>query len=213
MNETKTLYRVSFDLDRPLVREYLPRVPSSRMMGEDSTIGRVCFADSIEHCLSAMPGNNWRHAFGIGQRLVAFPYTIDTDDFDLVTPEILDTEHLVPDAACTQEHWLLRPVTLKGILLRIDDFAWGNYYFAAEIHRDAVYNALRRHDIPLSVIDEFRTVPVFDLVNNVLNGDPRFWHIDNCFGDLIAEEAGIPNNILFDYLALTPVDDKECDFL
>lgn len=134
--------------------------------------------------------------------MMVFPFQVCKYDPFLVTPEQLDREGLVPDAICTKEYWYLRPVALRGKLVTIGAFAWGNYYFATERHRRQVYAALVKRGIPESSLAEFDGVPVFDLVNNILNSEPRFWELDQCFGDLIAEDVGIPNNLLFDYLEL-----------
>ena len=203
-NDSITLWRISFDTASPPVREYIPRVPSTTMDGEDTDTPRICFAESIELCVSAIPGDRRREGFEEGRQMMVFPFQVCKYDPFLVIPERLDREGLVPDAICTREYWYLRPVVLRGELVTIGSFAWGNYYFASERHRQQVYAALVRRGIPESSLTEFDGVPVFDLVNNILNNEPRFWEFDQCFGDLIAEDVGIPNSLLFDYLELLP---------
>lgn len=48
------LYHVSFNEIKDGM--LYPRVPTSRAPHEDKTIPRICFTDSIENCITAMPG-------------------------------------------------------------------------------------------------------------------------------------------------------------
>lgn len=44
MDDDILLWHVSFDIERPLIRTYVPLVPKNPMPGEDITIPRICFA-------------------------------------------------------------------------------------------------------------------------------------------------------------------------
>lgn len=51
-----TLYHVSFNLDEPLHKEFIPKIPSNTVNGENKSISRICFSDSICGCIRAING-------------------------------------------------------------------------------------------------------------------------------------------------------------
>lgn len=198
MSEYITLYRVSFDTEKPLTRRYEPRVPLTAMLGEDKITPRVCFADSIEGCISAMPHDLRGEYFGEGRIIVVFSFRVEADDPALWTPE--DLKQSVPDAEFTREYWYTEPVILTGRLVRIGEFAWGNYFFATEKDRKGVYKVLaEQYGFSKEELVGFNGIPMFDLVNYRLNGDPKYWEKDACLGDSVAGMLDIPNDILFDF--------------
>lgn len=201
MSEFITIYRVSFDVDRPLVRRYEPRIPETTMSGEDRKTPRICFSKTIEGCISAIPGDRRSKYFDEGALMVVFPFRVALDDPNLVTSD--DLAQLVPDAEITHEFWYTAPVTLCGEVFQVGEFAWGNYYFASERYRDGVYQALLTRGFHKDEIAKYDNESVFDIINDHLNNDPLYWEIDSCLGDTIAEELHIPNNLMFDYLYLT----------
>ena len=119
MDNDILLWHVSFDIERPPIRTYIPLVPKNPMPGEDITIPRICFAPSIEDCLNAMVADRVERGLEDG-RFLAFSFRVAKDDPFLKTPE--DIGDMVPDAYWTQEHWYLKPVTVAGYLMQVDDF-------------------------------------------------------------------------------------------
>lgn len=203
MSEYITLYRVSFDTKRPLTRYYEPRVPHTTMLGEDKVTPRVCFASSVEGCIAAIPGNRRRVYFDEGAVIAVFPFRVALDDPALVTPDKL--KESVPDAEFTCEYWYMEPVVLTGHLVRVESFAWGNYFFATEADRVSVYKVLtEEYSIPKEELAKYDRIPVFDLVNFELNDSPEYWGIDSCLGDSVADLLNIPNDMLFDFVELSP---------
>ena len=57
MTESITLYHVSYDLSSKLEQRFDPRLPSSPMRGENTSIPRVCLSDTIVGCFNAMKEN------------------------------------------------------------------------------------------------------------------------------------------------------------
>ena len=143
MDDDILLWRVSFDIERPLIRTYIPLVPKNPMPGEDITIPRICFAPSIEYCLNAMVADRVERGLEDG-RFLAFPFRVAKDDPFLKTPE--DIGDMVPDAYWTREHWYLKPVTLTGYLMQVDDF---------ESHRPLIYKILLENGVSAEDLAEF----------------------------------------------------------
>ena len=125
MDNDILLWHVLFDIERPLIRTYVPLVPKNPMPGEDITIPRICFAPSIEDCLNAMVADRVERGLEDG-RFMAFPFRVAKDDPFLKTPD--DIGDMVPDAYWTREHWYLKPVTLAGYLMQVDDFEDYEFY-------------------------------------------------------------------------------------
>jgi hypothetical protein len=108
------LFHVSGDITDAKTKLFVPRIPEHRYVGEDDTIPRICFSDSILGCIKAIPDSY----DGIYNRLClqeerGIPalfsvYSIDEGRLpkDIIrTPEQL--QHLVPDALQTSEYWIL----------------------------------------------------------------------------------------------------------
>ena len=49
-----TLYHVSYNLEEPLQKEFVPRIPGNSVNEENQTISRVCLSDSIQGCIRAI---------------------------------------------------------------------------------------------------------------------------------------------------------------
>ena len=43
-----TLYHVSFNVDEPLYKKFIPRIPDNTINEEDTETARVCFRSDIE---------------------------------------------------------------------------------------------------------------------------------------------------------------------
>jgi hypothetical protein len=106
------LYHVSLEkIKRNIL---IPRIPKQRIEGEDGKIKRICFCDSIEGCLSAMPAGIQiakNLAFLYRYTKIApllYVYTVDESHIlpgNLIFPEKV-VEHVV-DASLTGEHWVI----------------------------------------------------------------------------------------------------------
>lgn len=116
------LYHVSADTD-VLERKFVPKVPelsSKASEIEDTQTPRICFAETVSGCFSALPKYSRLKLTVKGARFVL--YILDTDKFspeDFVTNAELIRNKMVYDANITKEWWLLKPVTLKGTLCEV----------------------------------------------------------------------------------------------
>lgn len=117
------LYHVSFTR----VPEFYPRVPNERAQGEDSTIARVCFSDSIENCIAAMPGGvsglSCLKRLGINPVIYVYEALVPENAPYLMYPD--KVVEYVPDALFTNEHWLLeipKDLTIAERAFYVDDF-------------------------------------------------------------------------------------------
>lgn len=118
------LFHVSFLKDN-LLKQFTPRVPDSAGATEDKVTERICFADSIEGCLTAMP-SNYRHDYLAKGALITV-WTIDTErlpEGSLVTPSELTYSNKVPDALDNGEYWVTIPLKLNGKRFRIIDYSY-----------------------------------------------------------------------------------------
>ena len=113
------LYHISIDTDT-VERKFIPRVPELSRKAveiEDVKTPRICFAETVSGCVSALPKYSREKIIKKGTRFVL--YTIDTKDFrpeDFVSNQELVQNKTVYDANITKEWWLLKPVTLYGKL-------------------------------------------------------------------------------------------------
>ena len=113
------LYHVSIDTDT-LKREFTPRVPELSRKAveiEDVKTPRICFAETVSGCVSALPKYSREKVIQNGTKFVL--YTIDTEDFeseDFISNEKLIQDKTVYDANITKEWWLLKSVSLQGRL-------------------------------------------------------------------------------------------------
>lgn len=140
-------YHVSYDR----VPKFVLRVPKNRLYGEDDVTPRICLSTSIEQCVNAKPFSAQAlylaREFGLAMAL--YVYTFRSEDIPegkLLGPEGL--VDLVPDAAESNEYWLLDPdvpcteerlVCIGGLFLPNDD----EYLYA-----EAQKLALSKEDLP-----------------------------------------------------------------
>lgn len=99
MAQTKYIH-VSFDV----VDTFKPRVPKSRIEGEDDTIPRICVSNRILDCVNAMPSGP--ETIQAMQQL-GLPAIIHA--YYMQAQEIWNTEAIiqyVPDARCYDESWV-----------------------------------------------------------------------------------------------------------
>lgn len=99
MAQTKYIH-VSFDV----VDAFKPRVPKSRIEGEDDTIPRICVANRLLDCINAMPSGpeTMRAMRQLGLPVVIHAYYMQAQ-------EIWNTDTIiqyVPDARCYGESWI-----------------------------------------------------------------------------------------------------------
>lgn len=116
------LYNVTFNI-KDISTRLSPYVPYSAASDEDRRTKRVCFADSIQHCIEAIGSYNRNLYIGC----LAVVRSVDEGKLDpgkIVTPQELFNTRKVPDALETQEYWYLDEVDVKREIYRIKDFVF-----------------------------------------------------------------------------------------
>lgn len=120
--ESPYLYNITFKTNdmRQIIDPYIP-YSATEESGEDRTIPRVCLADSIEHCISAIgPADRDLHVGAyIVVRRVKRSYL---DESMIVTPHELYNSGKVPDALENMEHWYKNRVYFERLVYRVVGF-------------------------------------------------------------------------------------------
>ena len=125
-----------------------PYVPYSAAPDEDREIPRICFSDSIAHCIEAV-GSSSRD-LRTGGVIYARCVALDSLDIDwLVPPETLYAKGLVPDALETMEHWYLRSTDVIREAYRILDFS---------CEFDIAWTCIKRDDLS-DIVNSYGHVP------------------------------------------------------
>ena len=116
------LYHVSADIDMQ-ERLFTPRVPELSRKAkeiEDILIPRICFAESVSGCFSALPKYSRQKLAKPEARFVL--YQIDADELPsdaFVSNREIVEKKLVYDANITKEWWILQEIFLKGKLCEV----------------------------------------------------------------------------------------------
>ncbi len=122
ITEETNIFRIS--PDNRDCKLYHPMIPPHRAIGEDDTISRVCFADTIEGCFRAIPGcgkyvDNGRYKWPLVTHSTFYVHVPIYDD--LFMEAIQDglvaypNTKLVPDTYLTQEVWVMDNVRVKCV--------------------------------------------------------------------------------------------------
>lgn len=189
------LWHTSFDIEPPFTRTFVPRIPQNTLPGENANIPRICFAPSIEDCLNAM-GERFIEDGKPGTPFLAFPFFVQRTDPALRTAQKI--ARWVPDAEWTNEHWYLRPLTLKGRLMRVNDFSDYTFYDAGEQHRSLIYKMLIEQHFSDEQLKEFDNFSPPEILANI----PPWL----CYE--IARELGLCELHAFEWLDYEMIVDK-----
>lgn len=184
--ELKRLYHVAVG-KHDLVRTFIPRVPDSANPPEDTITPRICFAESLEGCLSAIG-----HAFyspGKPELLTVWEYNADTRY--CIPPEHLYDKGLVMDSLRTREWWVLQPITLTGKYVNLVNFETTPYRIPDESKKQEIIkyikcNALNFDDSDAEVLQKSN---IHEILYKVL-GDWDRYHIDE---EDVADYVGLDN--------------------
>lgn len=121
------LYHISTNVSHD--GTFIPSIPERRMADEESDTKRVCVAATIEGCFSALPSGGSRINELIEETGGVFRvFHIDTEVCGIPEEAIWNDQYLyenglVPDAAHTEEHWILESFTCaKSHLIMIGSF-------------------------------------------------------------------------------------------
>lgn len=116
------LYNITFRLWDESTR-LIPYIPYSAAEDEDHETERVCFADSVEHCIQAIgPCDRDLHT----DCLIVVRQVDETDlkPSKIVTDQELFDTKKVPDALENHEYWYLDEVDVVREVYRIKDFTF-----------------------------------------------------------------------------------------
>jgi len=121
------LYHVSTNLKHD--GAFAPRIPASAFYGdgEDKTIPRICFSESIEGCLSSMPeGGAGLYSYIYKFNNVFKLFILDTEKYQNL--EILGPDQIsdkVCDAKLYKEYWVLNPIKIEDfVFIKIENFEY-----------------------------------------------------------------------------------------
>ena len=122
------LYHISADIkrtDNPVT----PRIPDlgeKETCAEDLTIPRICFSETVNGCISALPPQNRSQIASVKSKFVL--YEINTEDYPssfFISNEEIVKRRLVYDANLTKEWWVIKPVRLIGKVCEITNIKAG----------------------------------------------------------------------------------------
>lgn len=116
------LYHISLDLEHNGIFEL--RIPeNAHFYGEESHTPRICFASSLEGCLTALPLG----VYNLAERLeesenIIKVFKLDLSKYNIpnhnvISPETLFSKKYVSDARVTGEHWIT-----KSLKFQTEDF-------------------------------------------------------------------------------------------
>lgn len=162
------LYHISPEIDK-LEIKFTPRIPVDIENNEDNTTLRICFSDSIEGCLSAM-GNVNRYIDETGKgTFVMYSFECFIDDNNLIDWRSLFESGKVPDAAVTHEYWYMKPITLHGrrIIINNLEYAHQNRRTVKVIqnkYRENILTVLKRYGLN----EDMNHYDICYLINNYI---------------------------------------------
>lgn len=190
------LYHISYDLTEPLEKEFVPKIPNNAATGEDESIPRICFCDSIERCLNAAEDNFGDYEVADKATIIVWENEFSLFDEKLLSWQHLYENNLVPDAALTHEYWYLDKLQIAGNYYEIRNIndAIANkrlVYIIKPKYKEKVLQLLLKNGIDTTLIKELdlytlinewlpRTHPnVFDSIVDALNKEIRIANEEN----------------------------------
>lgn len=170
-----------------LARTFTPRVPESANPPEDTITPRICFAESLEGCLSAI-GHPFYYP-GKPELLTVWEY--DADTRYCIPPEYLYDKGLVMDSLRTREWWVLQPLTLTGKYVNLVNFETTPYRLPDESKKQEIIkyikcNALNFDDTDMALLQKSN---IHEILYKVLGNWDRY-HIDE---EDVADFVGLDN--------------------
>lgn len=170
-----------------LVRTFIPRVPESANPPEDTITPRICFAESLEGCLSAI-GHPFYYP---GKPALLTVWEYDADTRYCIPPEYLYGKGLVMDSLRTREWWVLQPITLTGKYVNLVNFETTPYRIPDESKKQEVIqyiksSALNFDDTDMALLQKSN---IHEILYKVLGNWDRY-HIDE---EDVADFVGLDN--------------------
>lgn len=119
--QTIKLYHISYDTSEPLDKEFIPKIPHNTVSGEDESVPRICFSDSIEGCINAVEDQLGNYENEDRATIIVWEMEFLLPNDKLIGWQKLYEDNLVPDAVFTHEYWFLDKLRMKGTLYEILD--------------------------------------------------------------------------------------------
>ena len=166
------IYHVSFELV-PQTKHFVPCTP--RTIGssnENREIERICFSETVDGCLSAIPGAD---TLLLEKGHMFLLYEVDTADLketDYISNEQIVKKNYVYDAEMTKECWVLKEMTLTGRYAYVRNYDFKDYFFPTEENREEIYEnyaELREVYTNIPSETEMDEYPIVKLVNEIVN--------------------------------------------
>lgn len=163
-------YHVSIGRDEE-VKKFTPRIPNNGCGWEDRTIPRICFAPTIELCLSAIQNaeDKMTWCWENNDCIELTVYVLDTDN---VVCDILENEEVqtyVPDAFLTGEVWCLDEVVLEATCYVVETYETDYIYIAGESYRKnletELHEMIQDGMVSQDTLEVLKTTTVHDFIN------------------------------------------------
>lgn len=192
------LYNITFREDDATT--LVPTVPYTAAEGEDVCTKRICFADTVPHCIEAI--SQCSRDLHIGSILRI--RSVNTDHLDrssILTPEELFNTSKVPDALQNREYWYLKEVCVTLHKVRVVDFS---YYHAIAwkcLKYSDVEKIVRVLKIPYKEFKDPESL--YNYANGYLNDKMEFDKMDDLWESIaelpFAQKIAI-NKLKLEYL-------------
>lgn len=164
------LYHISYDISEPLDKEFIPKIPHNTVSGEDESIPRICFSDSIEGCINAAEDLLVNYERENIATIIVWEKEFLLPNDKLIEWQKLYEDNLVPDAIVTHEYWFLDKLRMKGTLYEIlnTNYAIANkkeIYLIKPKYRSKVLRVFEDYGVDLRGIEKY---DLYTLVNDWL---------------------------------------------
>lgn len=164
------LYHISYDLTEPLEKEFVPKIPNNAATGEDESIPRICFCDSIERCLNAAEDNFGDYEVADKATIIVWEKEFSLSDEKLLSWQHLYENNLVPDAALTHEYWFLDKLQITGSyyeIININDAITNKklVYIIKPQYKEKVLQILFEYGIDTNLLSD---IDLYTLINEWL---------------------------------------------
>ena len=150
------LYHVSDNLNEPLKKKFIPRIPRNARCREDETEARICFCDTIENCINAREDIKSENN---NVRIIVWEKEFEKNDPYLIHWKELYEKSIVPDAALTHEYWYKKELMLEGCFYEIKNYVEAvankkEYTLISHRYRDRIMDMLIEYHVDMVELEE-----------------------------------------------------------
>lgn len=180
----------------PIIKEFIPRIPESRMEGENAKIPRICLAKTIEGCINAAP---WGYSQISYRNLNEVFRLYSFDESKIPVNNIWDTRTIyncgyVDDAKYTKEVWVLNQNLIPDSI---------EYFQIGENFEEETVDIIPYQDIRTKTYSEtsyFRIIKDIELkfLNNCELFQGRELHLEFNIPEYKLDDV-LPIEVFYDY--------------